>query len=172
MTFQQGPGPLFSVCLPHLESVRPVCTGLVHQHGPQCSFRSPLRCSSSQRAPRAGVCSTSAVLFARIFVLSTQRCGTVCECRESLLSHPFSYETWWNDSIARLCSYLEGILLIQFGDSRPSPGAVFCFSSPQQIVSVLWMLYDLSFIFCYPCGVPLRCIFDTLNEFFGFQMSL
>ena len=50
LTFQQGPGASFSVCLPHLESVRHVRTGLVQQHDPQCSFHSPLRCSSNQRA--------------------------------------------------------------------------------------------------------------------------
>ena len=41
-----------------------------------------------------GIVPESAVLvrsFSLVFsYLCTQRCGTVCECRESLLSHPFS----------------------------------------------------------------------------------
>ena len=45
-----------------------------------------------------GIVPESAVLvrsFSLVFsYLCTQRCGTVCECRESLLSHSFSYETW------------------------------------------------------------------------------
>ena len=47
-----------------------------------------------------GIVPESAVLvrsFSLVFsYLCTQRCGTVCECRESLFSHPFSYETWWS----------------------------------------------------------------------------
>ena len=106
LTFQQGPGASFSVCLPHLESVRHVRTGLVQQHDSSMLLPFSLEVFIQPK----GIVPESAVLvrsFSLVFsYLCTQRCGTVCECRESLVSHPFSYESWWNR--AREAYYYPG----------------------------------------------------------------
>ena len=95
LTFQQGPGVLFpSACL-----ISKVCD--LFAQG-SCIDAAPtfLPLSLEVFVQPKGIVPESAVLvrsFSLVFsYLCTQRCGTVCECRESLLSHPFSYEAWWN----------------------------------------------------------------------------
>ena len=100
LTFQQGPGVLFpSACL-----ISKVCD--LFAQG-SCFDAAPtfLPLSLEVFVQPKGIVPESAVLvrsFSLVFsYLCTQRCGTVCECRESLLSHPFSYETWWNRAQGR-----------------------------------------------------------------------
>ena len=75
LTFQQGPGASFSVCLPHLESVRHVRTGLVQQHDPPMLLPLSLEVFIQPK----GIVPESAVLvrsFSLVFsYLCTQRCG-------------------------------------------------------------------------------------------------
>ena len=76
-----------------------------------------------------GIVPESAVLvrpFSLVFsYFSTQRCGAVCECQESLLGHPFSYETWWNRARALLqvClgAYFQPIIWSFRGGQKEDP---------------------------------------------------
>ena len=93
LTFQKDPGAFFlSACL-----FSKVCD--VFAQG-SCIDAAPtfLPLSLEVFVQPKGIVPESAVLVRSISLvfsyLCTQRCGTVCECRESRLSHPFSYETW------------------------------------------------------------------------------